>query len=529
MKILPLLLPLLFVLVSPVAAESDGGAASEGKAVIPYEAGVGFEPLNAIDRCVLAELQQRGIEPSNPCSDAVFLRRVYVDVIGTLPDPWAVRHFLRNGAPDKRVKLIDELLEREEFVDYWTLKWGDVLRVKAEFPIKLWPNGVHTYHRWIRDAVKENLPYDEFARTLLTSSGSNFRVAPVNFYRAIQDRSAAGVAGAVALTFMGSRFDAWPEEKRAGMTPFFSRIVYKPTAEWKEEIIIADPAPAGPLKASFPDGRAVEIPGDVDPRRVFADWLITPRNPYFTKSIANRVWFWLLGRGIVHEPDDFREDNPPSNPALLTCLERELTESGYDLKHLFRFILSSRTYQGSSIPRSDDPAAEALFAHYKVRRLDAEVLIDALCSLDGRGVEYMSIVPEPFTYLPNMTRSVKLKDGTITSPFLEKFGRPARDTGVETERDNDPTDAQRLFLLNSSEIQRRLERSPWLRRLMRGGKRNRLGAIRPIYITLLSREPTPAELAYVASYFGEGGRNPREASVDLAWALINSKEFLYRH
>ncbi len=519
-KLLPLV---LLLLVAPAVADEEPAF------VHPYESGTGFARANAIDACALAEFERRGIEPSNPCSDAVFLRRVHVDLIGTLPEPAATRRFLLDRAPGKRTRLVDELLKRDEFVDYWTLKWGDLLRVKAEFPINLWPNGVQAYHRWIRDAVKANMPYDRFARALLTSSGSNFRVPPVNFYRAVQSRKPGSIAEAVALTFMGTRIEHWPEDRRAGMAALFSKIVYKKTAEWKEEIVIQDPAPSGPLDAVLPDGTQVTIAPDDDPRFVFADWLLAPDNPWFARNIANRAWAWLFGRGVVHEPDDLRPDNLPANPALLLCLERELVRSGYDLKHLFRFILTSRTYQGSPIPRSDHPDAAAVFAYYPVRRLDAEVLIDALCHLDGRGENYVSIVPEPFTFLTNMKRTIRLSDGTITSPFLEMFGRPSRDTGLECERSLDPTDAQRLYLLNSSDVQRRIERSPWLRRLAGQARRNALGAIRPIYVAILARDPTQAELSAAAAYLSKEGRDPRQGVMDLAWALINGKEFLYRH
>jgi len=328
---------------------------------------------------------------------------------------------------------------------------------------------------------------------------------------------------------MGTRMQSWPEERRAGMAAFFSKLAYKKTAEWKEEVVIQDPAPSGPVSAVFPDGRKITIAPDDDPRHAFAEWLLAPDNPWFARNVANRAWSWLFGRGVVHEPDDIRPENPPSNPALLLCLEREIVRSGYDLKHLFRFILTSRTYQGSSIPRSDHPDAGAVFAHYPVRRLDAEVLIDALCRLDGRGENYVSIVPEPFTFLTNMQRTIRLTDGTITSPFLEMFGRPARDTGLESERNLEPTDAQRLFLLNSTDVQRRIQRSPWLRRLQNQARRKPLSAIRPVYLAILARDPTPAELSIAKAYVSKQGRDKRQAVLDLAWALINSKEFLFRH
>ena len=518
------LLPILLLLLACPAL------ADEAPAIVhPYEDGAGFEPQNVIDICVLAELERQGIQPANRCSDAVFLRRAYVDVLGVLPNPTEVDAFLKDRRPNKRAALVDRLLERPDFADYLALKWCDLLRIKAEFPIKLWPNGVQAYYRWLADAMRSNMPFDEFARALLTSSGSNFRVAPVNFYRGVQSRTPEGLAAAVALTFMCQRFEAWPTEKQKGMAAFFSRVRYKKTAEWKEEIVHSDPMPEGPVEAVFPDGKKITIPADTDPRFAFTEWLLHEENPYFARAIANRVWSWLLGRGVTHEPDDMRDDNPPSNPALLTCLARELQRSGYDVRQLMKLILTSRTYQGSPIPQSGHPQAAALFSHYLVRRLPAEVLIDALCRFDGRGQNYLSMVPEPFTIMPNKMRSVTLADGTITSPFLEMFGRPARDTGYESERNNEFTDAQLLHLLNSSDVQRRITRSPWLRQIINRARRNPLGAIRPIYKAILARDPTSVELAEAAAYYGGPGRDYRNASHDLAWALVNSKEFLYRH
>ena len=517
----------LIAVVVLMAARHGPGA--EPRIVRPFEGDGGPASTSHIDALVLATLKERGIEPANPCSDEVFVRRVHLDVIGTLPEPAEVRQFLQDRRPDKRAELIDALLAREEFADYWALKWCDLLRVKAEFPINLWPNAVQAYHRWIRDAIRENKPYDQFVRELLTSSGSNFRVPPVNFYRAIQGQEPSAIAAAVALTFMGDRMESWPEARRSGMAAFFSRVAYKKTAEWKEEIVCLDPAPADPLEAVFPDGATVRIPPDKDPRQVFADWLIVPDNPWFARNIANRTWAWLLGRGIIHEPDDIRPDNPAVNPELLAYLEKELVKADYDLKAVYRLILNSRTYQQSSIPRSDHADAAALFAHYPVRRLNAEVLIDALCGIFGGGESYSSAIPEPFTFIPERQRTIALADGSISSPFLEMFGRPARDTGLESERSNQPTDAQRLHLLNSTHIQRKIEGSWRLRRLVNVAKRNRPRLIHSIYLTILSRYATRDELAAAEKYFQTKSLGPRQAANDLAWALINTKEFLYRH
>jgi hypothetical protein len=504
------------------------GPSAISATVQPFES-KGFTPSNRIDALVLKALEERDIEPANLCSDAVFFRRVHLDVIGALPEPRDIRVFLKDRSAEKRAAVIDDLLKRDEFADFWSLKWGDLLRVKAEFPINLWPNGVQAYHRWIRDSIVENKPYDQFVRELLTSSGSNFRVPPVNFYRAIQGQEPSSMAAAAALTFMGARFEDWPEKRRAGMEAFFSRVAFKPTSEWKEAIVQLDPEATGVLQAVYPDGEVVRIPSGVDPRVVFADWLITPENPWFARNIVNRVWFWLMGRGIIHEPDDIRPNNPPTNPELLAFLEEELVKADYDLRRIYRLILNSNVYQQSSIPRDSHPEAESLFAQYPVRQLEAEVLVDALNRV-FQGVEsYQSPIPEPFTFIPQQHRTVELSDGSISSQFLEMFGRPSRDTGLESERNREPTEAQRLHFLNSSHIQDKIEKSWRIKQMIQNADGNRRSVINSLYLIILSRSPTSEESDAAEEYFSVKGTKLTQGTHDLAWALVNTKEFLYRH
>lgn len=496
----------------------------------PFETTTAPKAASRIDELVFGRLERLGIPPANLCSDSVFVRRVYLDVIGTLPTAQESSDFIQSQKADKRRALIDQLLARDEFADYWAMKWCDLLRVKAEFPINLWPNAAQAYHRWIRDAVRANKPYDQFARELLTSSGSNFREPPVNFYRAMQNREPEGIAATVALTFMGVRAEKWPPEKLVGMAGFFAKVGYKSTSEWKEEIIYFDPAKTNKVtdEPRFPDGQRPKLSATQDPREVFADWLIQPKNPWFTRTIANRAWSWLLGRGIVHEPDDFRADNPPSNPELLAYLETELVAAHYDLKQLFRLILNSQTYQLACVPRTDNPAATANFASYPLRRLDAEVLIDALNRLTTTTEKYTSAIPEPFTFLPADQRAIALPDGSISSTFLELFGRAGRDTGLESERNNRFTAAQSLHLLNSSHIQRKIEQS----RIVQTFNKTKVEPtqiITGLYLAVLSRFPTDEETRMVTEHFREKGFKSREAAVDLTWALLNSAEFLYRH
>ena len=282
------------------------------------------------------------------------------------------------------------------------------------------------------------------------------------------------------------------------------------------------------VEATFPDGKTVVIPADKDPREVFADWLIKPDNKWFTRNIANRSWAWLLGRGIIHEPDDIRPDNPPCNYDLLAYLNRELVDSNYDLKKLFRLILNSQTYQRSSLATSDSPEAAANFASYPLRRLDAEVLIDAINQLTTSSEKYSSAIPEPFTFIPEGTRAVALPDGSITSPFLELFGRPPRDTGLEAERNNRFTASQRLHLLNSTQVQRKLEQSRMVETQTQTKRAPREVATN-LYLGILSRFPSEEELAAVERYAGTSKVKSREAVIDLSWALMNSPEFLHRH
>ena len=623
-------------------------AAAPDTATDVFESPFTPPPESQLDKIVFAQLTRLNIQPVL-CSDAVFVRRVYLDVLGTLPTAKEARDFILDPeVRHKRALLIDRLLERDEFADYWAMKWGDILRIKAEFPVNLWPNAAQAYHRWVRASIAENKSYDKFARELLTSSGSNFRVGPVNFYRALQNRTPEGIARAVALTFMGTRTESWPSNRVAGMTAFFSQVGYKPTSEWKEEHVFWDPygfsavprnsAPGraaiaaigqpsnsvvqssfvartnrAPPEAAFPDGTRVKLSLERDPREVFADWLIRPENPWFTRSIVNRVWAWLLGRGIIQEPDDIRDDNPPSNPELLAYLEREMIAAHYDLKRFYRLVLNSESYQLSSVPRLSTPEAEASFANYPLRRLDAEVLIDAINKVTGSSDLYTSPIPEPFTYIPKGMPAVAIADGSITSSTLALFGRSARATGMDNERNNKPTPAQWLFLLNSTDLQRKLEQGTNLQAVIRFGSRRPVDIIEDLYLTILSRFPSQDEIRAVRTFIqaqsprpaqtgrlgttnstaansratnpqaaglgapsnravvvsteatnfpstnlvagesaltnsvgrkpgplgslGPPGRGPertvmaarREHWLDIAWALINSEEFLYRH
>ncbi|MDR1483475.1 MAG: DUF1549 and DUF1553 domain-containing protein [Planctomycetaceae bacterium] len=496
----------------------------------PFESGKEFRAICRIDEILIASLKHYHLEPAPICSDEVFIRRVFLDVIGTLPTQPEIRNFLDDKSLNKRTKIIDSLLNRNEFSDYWAMKWSDLLRVKAEFPVNLWPNGAVNYYNWIHNAIRTNMPYDQFAKTLLTADGSNFRNGAVNFYRAVPAKDPDTLAEITAQTFLGTRTATWTPQKRKDIAKFFSRVGYKETAQWKEEIVFWQRKPLDPPDVIFPDNSNTKIPDNRDPREIFAEWLTSPKNKNFNQNITNRIWFWLFGFGIVHEPDDFCNDNPPVHPALLDYLCGELVKSKYNLKHIYRLILTSNTYQQSSVPKKQEKQNNEieLFASYPIRRIEAEVLQDALSQIFDAPVVYQSEVPEPFTRIPSRYRTIVLPDASVTSSFLEMFGRASRDTGLESDRNNNVTEAQQLFMLNSSEI------NNWVRRYAAKIKFNRKQeekrkTLDTIWLTILARHPTESELKAIENDFQKREIPATQKVHDLIWALINSKEFLCKH
>ncbi|HVP13209.1 MAG TPA: DUF1549 and DUF1553 domain-containing protein [Phycisphaerae bacterium] len=500
---------------------------------------------NEIDKLVFARLKVLGVPPSQLASDEEFVRRVYLDVIGLLPKPDEARSFLGDPDPRKRAKLIDRLLERPEFADYWALKWGDLLRIKSEYPSNLWPNGVQAYHHWIREAIANNKPYDQFVRELLVSTGSNFRDPPCNYYRAIRRRDPQGFAEATALVFLGARLECarchahpietWTRDDDLGMAAFFPQVRFKNTQEWKEEIVFLDPdavfrhsntlQPIAPKVLGSP---ATQVEKGEDPRARFAAKLTAPDNPWFARNIVNRVWFWLLGRGIVHEVDDLRPTNPPSNPELLTYLERELVSHKYDLKHIFRLVLNSRVYQLSSRSNEWNVQDVALFSHYPIKRLGAEQLLDAIGQVTETSEDFTSAIPEPYTVLPKGWRATQLFDGSIGTPFLELFGRPSRDTAYESERCTQASMHQSLYMLSSAQLEAKIGKSPRIERLTKSDKGN-AELVEEIYLAALSRLPNDEEKQRVLEYVGDDPKLRKQALQDLMWALLNTKEFMFDH
>ncbi len=521
-----------------------------------FEIDDGFVSRGPIDDAVLEDLRTKNILPARLCSDAVFLRRAYISVLGRIPTEAETRSFLQNPAPtnEKRAKIIDELLERPEFADLWTMHWADFLRVKSEFPINLWPHATAVYFRWIHDSVRENKPYDEFARELLMGQGSCFRAPASNFYRAVERKDAVELASAAVLTFLGERTDLWTPEKREQVTVFFSRTAFKGSAQWKEEIVYWDDTPLESSEVVFPDGTKGTVPPGTDPRAVFTQWLVRPENHAFNRALVNRLWFWLTGVGIVDPPDDIRDQNPPVNPKLLEVLEQKLVESHYNVKEVLRMILNSRTYQQASVVRleeetaaapatSETPAAAAVLdaqkvelaeknlAVFPVRRLDAEILQDLFIDLFGAKFPYTSEVPEPFSYVPATLRTVQLYDSGLTNPFLEMFGRSTRDSGLTTDRNNSVNEAQQMFLMNSNEINEWIK-SPQQRIKMLQSQKSKdkneyqkkvFELCSTVWIRYLSRNPTEDEKQRFWELL-----NSRNAD-DVIWCIINTREFLCQH
>jgi hypothetical protein len=489
-----------------------------------------------------------GFPPSEVSADDVFLRRVFFDVIGTPPTADEARAFLTDKDPQKRSKLIDRLLDRKEFADFAATKWRDLLRIKAEEPISLWPKASETYYRWVRGSIAENKPYDQFARELLTGSGSNFRDGPCNYVRAVPERDPRTLGEATALLFMGARLSCarchahpvenWGSDDDLGMAAFFCQVKVKFTSEWKEQIVCRDPdrqvihPRTGKAVAMKPlDSVALQWDRQTDPRRKFADWLTSPQNPWFAKNIVNRIWFWLMGRGIVHEPDDLRSTNPPENPALLEYLEKELVGHRYDLKHIYRLVLNSKTYQLSSEPTALNAKDGAHFSHYRAKRLTAEQILDGLAQITGQPQNFRQFRrpnTAPDTGIPPDVKASQIAEASESSLLAAMFGRPERGTAMERERADDLNSLHVQFLANSSAIEDSMWNIPWLQRLLKD-KKSDAEVVDEIFLTVLARFPKEAEKKKMLEYLAAEKNGRDQALRDIVWTVLNANEFLLNH
>jgi len=493
---------------------------------------------NYIDEHVFAKQRQLQLTPARDASDAVFLRRVYLDLIGTLPTVKESRDFLDSKDAQKRKELIDRLLSRDEYASFWALKWADVLRGN---PATISERGVHSFHRYLVRAMAADRPMDGFARELLTSLGNTVNKPAANFYRI--SRTPEEAAETFAQLFLGVRvqcakchnhpFESISQTDYFGLAAFFAQVERKqPRFGLDNEIIYLAPGrevrhpttnkTQEPSAFGTPAGK---LASDDDRRERLADWLTKPDNRYFAPSIVNRVWFHLVGRGIVEPIDDFRETNPPSNPELLDALSKDFVRNGYRLKPLIRSILHSRTYQLASAgrpalsPHAANP--DRYFTRASVRMLSAEQILDAISQASG--------VPEPFPGYPVGTRAIDIAEGGISHPFLQAFSRPVRDVSCECAREEDPSLPQMLHLLNNKGVLARIK-SPksrlarWLHE-----EKDTIVIISNLYLATLSRRPSREETNVILHHIADHGGDRVKGLQDLQYALFNSSEFLLRH
>jgi len=495
---------------------------------------------NFIDARVFARLKALRIRPSEPSTDPVFLRRAYLDAIGRLPTSDEARSFLADDAPSKRDQLVDALLDRPEFADFWALKWADLLRNEEK---AMGRKGVWVFQRWLRDAIAADLPLDEMARRIVAGRGSNWSNPPSSFYRTNRDPTVA--AETVAQVFLGLRlqcarchnhpFDEWKQDDYYGLAAYFGNLERKQPITVRsdkldkheingDEFIYAF-GPAGmidprtrerlsprPLRGAPPGAGA-------DPLDHLATWL-TVGNRQFTRNMANRVWYHLMGRGIVEPVDDFRDSNPPSNPDLLDELSDRLAAGGMRLRPLVGLVMKSSVYQLGAAPNPSNAEDEANFSRASVRLLPAEVLLDAISqALD---------VPGGYQGSPRGLRAVQLPGIARDVAFLQTFGKPERLLTCECERSEATTLAQAFQMINGDAVRRKLEdRDNRIGRLT-ASKADEDRILEELYLAALSREPSSVEQSRAIEHL-QRSRDRRAAWEDLAWALLNSKEFLLRH
>jgi Protein of unknown function (DUF1553)/Protein of unknown function (DUF1549) len=490
-----------------------------------------------IDEHVFEKHRRLQIHRAHGCDDSVFVRRAYLDVIGSLPAPEEVTRFLDLRSADKRAKLIDALLERDEFASFWALKWADIMRGNRE---SITERGVHNFHRFLVRQFALDRPFDQFAREVLTSRGNPIHSPAANFYRIA--RTPEDAAESAAQLFLGVRiqcarchnhpFEAMTQQDYYGLAAFFARVQLKGQRFGLDDevVLIADGG-----EVTDPIRRRVQPPyafgkrfetgnPEIDRRRYLANWLVAGDNPYFARAIANRVWAHLVGRGIVEPVDDFRETNPPSNQALLDALAAGFVRGGYRVKSLIRQIMNSATYQLSSAPPATvspygaDP--ERYFTSATVKILTAEQVLDAICAATG--------VPERFPGYPAGTRAIEIAEGEIPNQFLRAFTKPVRNDACDCARESDPSLNQVIHLVNNAELLAKIK-SPENRLAiqMKAGKSDR-ELIELAFVATLSRRPTAEESAIALAHLA--GASDRVAGVqDLQHALIMSNEFLLRH
>jgi hypothetical protein len=492
---------------------------------------------NFIDGHVWNKLQRLGLTPSEPVGDATFQRRAFLDVIGRLPTPAETRAFLADRTQGKRERMVDRLLERPEYADYWAGKWADLLRPN---PYRVGIKAVYNLDAWLRDSFRRNKPYDQFVREILTARGSTFRNGPVVVFR--DRREPDEITTMVSQLFLGVRldcarchhhpFEIWGQDDFYSFAAYFARLGRKgvglsPPISGGEEFLFT--ASAGQVKHPVNGrvmtprpllGTATSIDEGRDPREVLADWIVAPENPYFARVQVNRVWADLMGRGLVEPVDDLRATNPPTNGPLLDALAEDFRKNGYDLKKLLRAILTSQVYSLSSLPREGNAADTRNYSRHYRQRLRAEVLLDAVCDITGDA--------ESFSAMPPGSRATELWTVRMQSVFLDSFGRPDPNQDPPCERTTDTTVVQALHLMNAPGLHRKVTSDTGRAARLANSKMTPEEIVEELYLLVYCRLPDEQERKKCLAVFAEKGITRRQVAEDILWALLNTPEFVFK-
>ena len=498
----------------------------------------------AIDRLLLQQWRRLGIVPSGLADDTAFLRRVSIDICGTLPTVDEINAYVSDNRPDKRQRLIDRLLDRSEYASYFSLKWGDILQNRgAGYSTSQQRAGTTLFSAWIRDSLADNKPYDQFVSEILTASGSQSENPPTLWYRTV--RKSPEYVESVAQAFLGVRIqcaqchhhpsERWSQTDYYRLAAVFARVGRKggfadaevPT---DEVIFVSDkgsvvhPRTGEVLAPAALGSDVFRLDHHVDPREQLAEWMTQPDNPFFARTMVNRMWAHFLGRGIIHPIDDARSTNPPSNPELLDVLAADFVASGYDIKQLIRSITNSYAYRLDSVPTDGNAEDTQLFARFYPRRMSAEVLLD--------GISQVLDVPTEFAsgagMFPTGTRAIDLPDENVPAAFLDIFGRPGRMSACECERVDAPALTQALELVNSAEIQRKLTEATGFAHQIALTETSNSDRATRIFLRTLGRAPRTEELKISVDYL-DGQSDPQEACRSLLWSLLATNEFLFNH
>lgn len=509
------------------------------RAIIPQGLPVPATPPEKtfIDTLVFAKQRQLGIPPSPLCDDATFIRRVSIDIAGRLPKVSEVEQFIADADPAKRDRLVDRLVDSPGYADYFANKWATVLRNKRR-------NGTdvpytYKFHAWIRSALRENMPYDQFVRGVLTATGDPETHPPVAWYREVS--TSTQQMEDVAQLFLGMRmacakchhhpFERWSQQDYYGFEAFFSQVGLKnskfnPNVNQPDMVYLKSNAPVSKNPRSQLDVKPMGLGGtplDISPyedaRQYLVDWMAAPENPFFAKALVNRYWKHFFGRGIVDPEDDLRVTNPPSNPELLDALAKHFLDHRFDLKDLVRTICKSNAYQLSSEPTEFNRNDQQNFSSFYPRRLTAEVLYDAVNSVAD--------TPSNFGTIPQGTTAVQLPDNGFNNYFLEVFGKPEAESACECERSAEANLSQSLHLLNSGDVQGRLQNGQGrAARFNREPDRPDTAKVRELYLAAFAREPRPEESEFILSRVADY-QNKQQAWEDVIWAILNAREFQF--